>query len=142
MNHSQNTNEDDQDQKMAAFQSCSLKFRCKTYRTGFLFVFLFLIFIGVQVICNVVSVSAVQKSESVIHTHISTHLFFSHLGHYRVLSRVSCATQQILISYLFYVCQCLYVNPISQFIPPSQDWVLQYNTHTHHLFLNDCHRVF
>ena len=28
--------------------------------------------------------------------------FFSHIGHYRVLSRVPCAIQQVLISYLFF----------------------------------------
>ena len=30
-------------------------------------------------------------------------LFSSHIGHYRVLSRVPCAIQQVLISYLFYI---------------------------------------
>ena len=29
--------------------------------------------------------------------------FFSHLGHYRGLSRVPCAVQQVLIGYLFYI---------------------------------------
>ena len=41
-------------------------------------------------------------------------LFFgfpSHLGHHRVLSGVSCAIQQVLISYLFYTQQCMYVSP-------------------------------
>ena len=43
-------------------------------------------------------------------------LFFgfpSHLGHHRALSRVPCAIQQVLISYLFYTQyqQCIYVNP-------------------------------
>ena len=37
--------------------------------------------------------------------------FFSHIGHYRVLSRVPCAIQQVLISYLLYIQQCVYVNP-------------------------------
>ena len=43
---------------------------------------------------SVVLVSAVQQSESVIHIHISLDSFlrfFSHIGHYRVLSRASCA---------------------------------------------------
>ena len=41
-------------------------------------------------------------------------LFFgfpSHLGHQRALSRVPCALQQVLISYLFYTQQCIHVNP-------------------------------
>ena len=33
--------------------------------------------------------------------------FFSHIGHYKVLSRVSCAMQQVLISYLSYMQQCI-----------------------------------
>ena len=37
--------------------------------------------------------------------------FFSHIGHYRVLSRGPCAIQQVLISYLFYIQQCVYFNP-------------------------------
>ena len=37
-----------------------------------LMIFLKLIFIGVQLIYNIVLVSTVQQSESVIHTHIST----------------------------------------------------------------------
>ena len=37
--------------------------------------------------------------------------FPSHLGHHRALSRVPCALQQVLISYLFYTQQCIYVNP-------------------------------
>ena len=35
----------------------------------------------------------------------------SHIGHYRVLSRVPCAIQQVLMSYLFYIQQCVYVSP-------------------------------
>ena len=43
----------------------------------FVCLFLFLkIFIGVQLIYNVVFVSGVQQSESVIHTHISTLFLF------------------------------------------------------------------
>ena len=53
-----------------------------------------LIFIGVESIYNVVLISAVEQSDSVIQIHISTFFrFFSHIGHYRVLSRVSCAIQ-------------------------------------------------
>ena len=42
---------------------------------------------------NVVLVSGVQQSESVMHIHISTHFkILFHIGHYRVLSKVPCAT--------------------------------------------------
>ena len=46
----------------------------------------------------------VQQSESVIHIHIPT-LFYilSQVDHHRVLSRVPCAIQQVLLSYLFYI---------------------------------------
>ena len=54
--------------------------------------FLKLIFTGVQLIYNVVSVSGVQQSESVMHIHISLFLrFYFHVGHYKVLNRVPCA---------------------------------------------------
>ena len=37
--------------------------------------------------------------------------FPSHLGPHRALSRVSCAVQQVLRSYLFYTWSCICVNP-------------------------------
>ena len=46
------------------------------------------IFIRVQLIYNIVLVSDVQQSESVIHIHTFFLRFFSYIGHYRVLSRV------------------------------------------------------
>ena len=61
-------------------------------------------FIEVQLICHVVSVSGIQRSESVIHTHVSTLLsIFPHAGHCRVFSRVPCTLQKVLITckYLF-----------------------------------------
>ena len=33
------------------------------------------------------------------------------VGHYRAVSRVPCAIQQVLISQLFYIQQCVYVSP-------------------------------
>ena len=44
--------------------------------------------------------------------------FLSHLGHHRALSRVPCAIQQVLISYLFIHSGVYMSVPISQFIPP------------------------
>ena len=48
-----------------------------------------------ELIYNVVLVSAVEQSESIIHIHISTlfFAFFSHIGNYSILSRVPCAIQ-------------------------------------------------
>ena len=46
-----------------------------------------------ELIYNVMLVSAIQQSELVIHIHISTFRFFSHIGHYRVLSQVPCAIE-------------------------------------------------
>ena len=40
-------------------------------------------------------------------------LFFSHIGHYRVLSRVPCAIQQVLISNLFYIVKCVHMHIFS-----------------------------
>ena len=71
-------------------------------RSSDLFHLFLKIFNGVELIYNVVLVSGVQQSESVKHIHRSTLFFFflrffSHIGHYRVLSRVPCAIQQVLI---------------------------------------------
>ena len=44
--------------------------------------------------------------------------FLSHLVHHRTLSRVLCAIQQVLISYLFHTQCCIILIPISQFILP------------------------
>ena len=37
--------------------------------------------------------------------------FFSHLGYYRILSRVPCTIQQVPVGYLFYIQQCVHVDP-------------------------------
>ena len=55
--------------------------------------------------------------------YISIHFcrFFSRLGHYRVLSGVPCAIQQVFISYLFYIQQCVFVSsnlPVYPSLPP------------------------
>ena len=44
----------------------------------------------------------IAKSVSYTYTYIHSFRFFSHTGHYRILSRVPCTIQQILISHLFY----------------------------------------
>ena len=89
-------------------------FLCENYSTLFIYIisvvsicnyFLKLIFIGVQFL--------LYSTVNQLHTYIYPLFlrFFSHTGHYRVLSRVPCAIQQVLISYLFYIQQCVYVNP-------------------------------
>ena len=81
---------------------------------------------GVQLLHTAVSVSAVQQSQSALFIH--TYLFWgflSHLGHHRALSRVPCAKQQVLISYLFYIQWCIYVSPNLP-IHPTAHFPLQY----------------
>ena len=81
---------------------------------------------GVQLLHTAVSVSAVQQSQSALFIH--TYLFWgflSHLGHHRALSRVPCAKQQVLISYLFYIRWCIYVSPNLP-IHPTAHFPLQY----------------
>ena len=56
-----------------------------------------LIFTGVLLIYSVVLVSAIQKSEPVLHIHTAT-LFLDSFPIYRVLSRGPCAIQQVCIS--------------------------------------------
>ena len=72
--------------------------------------FFFLIFIVVQLVCIIVLVSSVQQSESVIHIHMSTPFLDSfpiqvHIGHYRVLSKVFCATPYQLS--MLYIARCI-----------------------------------
>ena len=81
--------------------------------------FLFLLScIGIELTSDVVLVSGVQQSELVTHIHIP--IPFQILFPYRLLhnlyfvtymSRFPCALQWILVIYLFYIQQCVYVNP-------------------------------
>ena len=79
-----------------------------------------------QLIYNVMLASAVWQNESVIHLHISTLFrFFSHISHYRVLSRVP--TQYVLISYqkLLFLAKRLKVCPVGRALPHQVfSWVL------------------
>ena len=53
----------------------------------------------------VVLVSGVQQNDSFIHIYIYPFFFrfLSHTGYYRILGRVSCAIQYIIVDYLFYI---------------------------------------
>ena len=59
--------------------------------------------LNTYLIYNVVLASALQQSDSVIY-YIYIYLFFSkffsHLGCYRILNRVPCAIQSVLVGYL------------------------------------------
>ena len=62
-----------------------------------------------------------DTTENTEHIHIPFFFkFFSHAGHYRVLSRVPCAMQRsILVIYFIHITSCVYMSiSISQFIPP------------------------
>ena len=48
--------------------------------------------------------------------------FFSHIGYHRILSRVPCVIQQVLIGYLSYIQQCVYVNPKLPIYPSPQSF--------------------
>ena len=77
----------------------------------------FHIFIGVQLIYNVVLVSGEQQSESVIHMHIST--LFQIIFPYRSLQRIAFPvpySRFLLVIYFIYTSVYMSV-PISQFIP-------------------------
>ena len=67
----------------------------------------------VELIYNVVLVSGVQQSDSVIHEciYIFFFRFFSIIGYYKILRTVPCALQQVLVVYLFYIQSCVSVNP-------------------------------
>ena len=59
------------------------------------------VFIGIELIYNVVLVSAVQQSESVLYLFFFR--FFSHIGHYRVESPVL-QSRSLLVLYFTYTC--------------------------------------
>ena len=67
--------------------------------------------IGVQLIYNVVFVSGVQQSESLISVHIHFFFrFFSCIGHYRGLRRVPCLYNRfLLVIYLIYMRACVLI---------------------------------
>ena len=73
---------------------------------------LFKIFIGAQFIYSVLLASGIQQSESIINISNLLLLLFSHISHHRVLSRISYAIQQVLISYLFINIYCLLVQSL------------------------------
>ena len=48
-------------------------------------------------------------------------IFFSIIVYYKILNTVLCTIQQVLVAYLFYIEQCVYVNPnllIYSSLPP------------------------
>ena len=76
-------------------------------------------FIGVQQTYNVVLVSEVQQRNQ-LYIYPFLFRFFSHIDYYSVLSSFPYAIQQVLITYLFYIWQCVYVNPNCLIYPSSQ----------------------
>ena len=71
-------------------------------------------------IYNPVLVSGVQQRCTDVYT--CNHLFqrlFSHIDHYRVLSRVPCSIQQVLIAIYFIYSSVYMFVPVSQFVFPS-----------------------
>ena len=71
--------------------------------------------IEVLLIYNVVLVSGVQQSDSIIYIYryryILFFIFFSIIGNYKIWNTVPCAIQQVLVVYLFYTLWCVSVNP-------------------------------
>ena len=74
-------------------------------------------FIGVQLIYNVILVSGVWQNESVMH--INTSILFPYLGYYKLLSRFSCAVQQVLFNYPFYTIVCICYSHFPNFSLPT-----------------------
>ena len=71
--------------------------------------FYFYVLIGVHLIYNAVFISAVQHSDSIIHTYTFLFRFFSCIGYYKILRIVPCAIQQVSVGFLFFntaVCIC------------------------------------
>ena len=62
-------------------------------------------------------VSGIQQSNSDAHTHIRISICFSRffpiIAYYKILSRVHCAIQEILIAYPFYIFSAFVLIPCS-----------------------------
>ena len=85
-----------------------------------------------------VSFRCTAKWISYTYTYIhSFYRLFSRIDHYRVLSRVPCAIQQVLISYLFYIQQCLYVTPNLLIYPSPRP----FSFGNHKFVFEDCESV-
>ena len=72
--------------------------------------FIYLFFIEEQLNYNVVLITAVQQSDSVIHVYILFHIF-SIMVYHKILNTVACAIQQGLVIYPFYIYQSASANP-------------------------------
>ena len=64
----------------------------------------------------------------IIHAHVDlrSFRFFPHIAHCTILTRVPCAVQQVLVSYLVYISYCIYVNlSLSIYSPPPSSYFLR-----------------
>ena len=109
--------------KCCSWNSTSVS-QCKYYNISFrqprfLKLFFFkLIFIIVDLQCCIIFLLYNRVNLLYIHIYPLFFRFYSHIGHYRVLSRVPCAVQQVLVVYLFYVCQWISINAKFLIYPP------------------------
>ena len=66
-----------------------------------------------------------------IHTHIYVNLLFrlfSHIDYYRIMRRVSCATEYVLANYFMY-CSVYMLTPNSSFISPPTHTLSPFSNH-------------
>ena len=68
-----------------------------------LFFFLFFNFTGIWSTYKVVFQVSSKVNWLCIYIYLFLFRFFFHIGYYTVLSRFLCATQQVLVTYLFYI---------------------------------------
>jgi len=85
----------------------------------------FKFYIGVSLINNVVLVSGLQQSDSVIHTHVSIH--FQILFPYRLLQNIKQSSMCCTVGpcWLSSIAECIYINPklpiyLSSILPPQE----------------------
>ena len=46
-----------------------------------------------------------------IHVYLFFSRFFSLIGYFKIMSIAQCAIQWVLVGYLFYLWECVYINP-------------------------------
>ena len=74
---------------------------------------------ALQLICSVVLVSGIQQNDSMIHVHI-----FILIQVIRILNRVLCAMQQVLVGYLIYSSVCIFISSSKGINPVDEDFNL------------------
>ena len=85
-----------------------LSFLCSFFSIDVILFLVIFFLIEIWLIYNVTLVSGVQQSDSVIY--IFFFRLFSIIGYYEILNTVPCALRQVLVGFLFYIQQWVFLG--------------------------------